>query len=227
LRRSGREILIGVGVVWGVGLALGLLWWGRNLIVYGAPDFMGLIAHDAVVVGKGRTSEFIARDGLWQTLQNGTRTLFNSFWGQLGWMALPLPAWAYRWISVAIWLSVFGWIVSLWRGRKATPSALTVSYSVLMGVAALLAVLQVIYYNLTFYQVQGRYLFPVLIPFALWLAAGLDMWPRALEQRFSNGTGRPYRWVVYVGYAIPLGVAAALGALNLWMLRYAIPSLAP
>ncbi|MFZ4814313.1 MAG: glycosyltransferase family 39 protein [Phototrophicaceae bacterium] len=227
LRRAGREILIGIGVVWGVGLVLGLLWWGRNLVVYGAPDFMGLIAHDAVVVGQGRTSEFIARDGLWQTLQNGTRTLFNSFWGQLGWMGLPLPTWAYRWISVGVWVSIAGWILSLWRGRKAAPSALTVSYSVLMGVVALLAVLQVIYYNLTFYQVQGRYLFPALIPFALWLAAGLDMWPRALEQRFSNGTGNRSRWVVYVGYAVPLAVAAALGALNLWMLRYAIPSLAP
>src|SRR5690606_22500252 len=39
------------------------LWWGRNLAVYGVPDFMGLRRHDEIVVGQMRTSELIAIEG--------------------------------------------------------------------------------------------------------------------------------------------------------------------
>jgi len=40
----------------------------------------------------------------------------------------------------------------------------------------LLALAMLIYYNLTFVQFQGRYLFVALLPFALTLAAGVDAW---------------------------------------------------
>ena len=49
---------------------------------------------------------------------------------------------------------------------------------VLLGVTAILTLLAYIYYNLTFLQHQGRYLFTALIPIAIFLAAG---WRRALE----------------------------------------------
>src|SRR5690606_2558968 len=39
--------------------ALGLLWWLRNIVVYGFPDFLGLREHDAVVIGQTRTAEYI------------------------------------------------------------------------------------------------------------------------------------------------------------------------
>lgn len=49
---------------------------------------------------------------------------------------------------------------------------------VLLGLTALLTLLAYIYYNLTFLQHQGRYLFTALIPIAIFLAVG---WRRALE----------------------------------------------
>lgn len=76
-------------------LLLGLLWWGRNLAVYGGLDALGKAAHDAVVVGQPRTSEWIAQYGLGGTVGRFLRTTFVSFWGQFGWMAAPLPGWMY------------------------------------------------------------------------------------------------------------------------------------
>ena len=52
----------------------------------------------------------------------------------------------------------------------------------LVGVAAviLLAFAAYIFYNTEFLQLQGRYLFPALIPLGLLLALGVDAWRRWL-----------------------------------------------
>ncbi|HRF98353.1 MAG TPA: hypothetical protein PLZ51_24260, partial [Aggregatilineales bacterium] len=44
-------------------LLLGMIWWLRNFSVYGFPDFLGLRAHDAVVVGQLRTATRISELG--------------------------------------------------------------------------------------------------------------------------------------------------------------------
>ena len=76
-------------------LIVGALWWLRNIGLYGWPDFLGLGRHDAVVVGQPRTADWIAREGVGSWLSLGVRTTFDSFWGQFGWMGVPMPDWIY------------------------------------------------------------------------------------------------------------------------------------
>jgi hypothetical protein len=73
-----------------------------------------------------------------------------------------------------------------------------------------------IFYNLTFVQHQGRYLFPALIPIAVGFTVGLGYWLRPFIRR------RP--WIAYV---LPLGITLLLGGIALFALWRILPGLAP
>ena len=95
---------------------MGGLWWLRNIAVYGFPDFLGLAAHDAVVADQPRTAEYIARHGMNTYLGRMLSTTFKSFWGQFGWMALPLDnvlgGWIYRGFGLLLIAGLFGFMLA-------------------------------------------------------------------------------------------------------------------
>lgn len=163
-------------------LVVALVWWGRNMAVYGVPDFMGLRRHDAVVVGQLRTSELIAKEGA-NYLPLAVRTTFQSFWGQFGWMAVPmdtiptpdLPL-VYPALLGLMLVCGVGLLVGRLRGLSRDAGAIIASMLVL-------AVLVYLYYNTQFVQFQGRYLFSALIPFAFVMAEGLDSLRRRVVPR--------------------------------------------
>ncbi|MEM6528471.1 MAG: hypothetical protein AAF653_09260, partial [Chloroflexota bacterium] len=221
IKRSRTNILRGWGVILGISFGMGLLWWVRNSIVYGFPDVLGLTAHDVVVVGQLRTAERIADAGSFAAyFQAAWQTTFNSYWGQFGWMALPLPAWVYPRIGFMLAGAFTGVIVGLVRGRTSPPTAKQWAVGALLGVTALLSAAAFVYYNISFYQVQGRYLFTAIIPFALLLAYGLNVWTRWLSDVFS-GTAS------FMPYVMPMLLAGTFGAFNLWLVRFVLPFLAP
>jgi 4-amino-4-deoxy-L-arabinose transferase-like glycosyltransferase len=164
-------------------LLMGGLWWARNLSVYGGTDFLGLGAHDAVVVGQPRSADLIAEIGMTAFLQRGVATTFRSFWGQLGWMALPLPAWAYVLIMAGLALAPVGWLLRP-RASGARPAWRAAAWLALW-LAVALTLAQMILYNMTFIQFQGRYLYPALIPVALALAFGWEGVARRLAGRWA------------------------------------------
>lgn len=198
-------------------LVLGGVWWARNLSVYGPPDVLGLRAHDAVVVDQLRTRTVIADIGVSAYLERGARTTFNSFWGQFGWMALPLPAWTYNAIALFTGVCLLGWLARARAGRRAALADEHWQRAGLLLVAVLgaAALAQFVYYNLEFYQMQGRYLFPGLLAFGLLLAPGLDGWGLLLARRWP---GLRFGVQSLVLLLIPL---------NLWLLWRIIPLLAP
>jgi len=86
----------------------------------------------------------------------------------------------------------------------------------LLLTSALLTLGLYLYYNLSYVQHQGRYLFPALIPVGLAAAVGLSGWGRVL----SRLTRRNMVWVVG---AIALSAMAALGVFALY--HFIVPAL--
>lgn len=161
-------------------LVIGGAWWGRNVSVYGGTDFTGLARHDEVTVGQLRTDDYI--DGQLggstrRYLENFAKTTFHSFWGQFGWMAVPLPVNVYRALALLTLSIVAGVPVFVWR--RGWPGVLSAAQRDVLIVFAAVIVLvgaEYVIYNLTFVQFQGRYLYPALIPLALIVAVGLAGW---------------------------------------------------
>lgn len=197
-------------------LLLGLLWWGRNVAVYGGLDVIGKEAHDAVVVGQPRTAEWIAQYGLGGTLSRFLQTTFTSFWGQFGWMAAPLPGWMVGLMAGLTLAAMAGlWFAAMDAGRRSVVSGQKNLHVLVLGLTFLLTLALHVFYNLTFVQHQGRYLFPALIPIAVGFTAGLGYWLRPLVRRGA--------WAAYL---LPFGVAILLGA-SLYALWRILPGLAP
>jgi 4-amino-4-deoxy-L-arabinose transferase-like glycosyltransferase len=211
-RRWGELVRAGLLVAVPAGL-LGLLWWGRNVVVYGGLDVLGKAAHDSVVVGQPRTAEWVADMGRTAVVRAFISTTFNSFWGQFGWMTTPMDGRVYRllWVFTAVW--VVGLLVALlwWWDRK-RPSVLAL---VLLALTFLLSLAVHVVYNFTFVQHQGRYLFPALLPIGVGVSVGLGVWLRPFIRRWP-----PLR------YALPLGLGLAMVGLAVWALfRVIVPFL--
>lgn len=205
--------LIGAGLrLFGPAFLLGFLWWGRNIIVYPGLDLLGKAAHDRVVTGQPRTADWIADYGAGETAWRLLRTTFQSFWGQFGWMGVPMPPWVYQLLLLFTGLTLLGLVTAVWQrprpARQRGPIALLLAtFGLSLGLY--------LAYNVTFVQHQGRYLFPALIPIAIAVAAA---WNALLRPFWS-------RWPA-VRYLLPFGLAIALLGLDLLALfRFILPQL--
>ncbi|MCB8943299.1 MAG: DUF2142 domain-containing protein [Ardenticatenaceae bacterium] len=195
---------------------LGALWWGRNILVYGGLDILGKAAHDAVVVGQPRTAEWIAQYGLTETAQRFLQTTFNSFWGQFGWMTVPMPTWIYRPLLFFTAIIIIGLFTHVFSPRPSPlPSPPSPLPTRLLLTTFLLALALHVGYNLTFVQHQGRYLYPALIPIGVGVAVGISVWGRPFTQRWPLAPA-----------LLSLGFALALAGLDLFALfRIILPNL--
>ncbi len=207
------KLLPSLAIVVLVAGALGGIWWLRNISVYGFPDFLGLAAHDAVVAGQPRSAEYIAEHGMLAYLGDMAKTTFKSFWGQFGWMALPLDdalgGWLYRGFLAFALAGILGALPGIRGGIALGPWALLLAA---LGIVAL----QFGYYNLEFQQWQGRYLFPALLPIACLLVYGIDFW---LERLLPRQT--------WANWMLPLAMLG-LAALDVVLLfRVIAPGLSP
>ncbi len=176
-----------------VGTLMAGWWFIRNGLTYGWLDLLGSARHDEVVVGQLRTSEASAG-----VLGGMLTTLQNSFWGNFGWMGIPLHDPVYRAYDGLLVLAVLGGLLLLLRPAQGRPSALAVALLV-ASVAAVAAAL--FGYNLKFVQPQGRYLFPALSAIGVLFALGLA--------HLLRGEGLA-PWVRWVACSLVLLAAGAL-----------------
>ena len=193
-------------------LLLSAPWFIRNGLTYGWSDLTGLARHDEVVAEQMRTSEFLALHG-WEAYWERALTFtFQSFWSQLGWMAVPLPSRVYQALALLSALLSVGFIIHLvqYRRRPAPPLSRS-SAPLLLALSAFLTLASYVWYNLTFVQHQGRYLFPALIPIGTAAALGLSTLANVLPRRI-----RPWGLVTFF---------TGLAAFNVYCLFKSIPFL--
>jgi 4-amino-4-deoxy-L-arabinose transferase-like glycosyltransferase len=206
-------------------LLIGALFWGRNLAIYRWPDFMAAIRHDQVVADQPRTRDWIAQFGSAEVVRRFLKTTFQSFWGQFGWMGVVMPDryyWALLGLTGFLLLGfLIAFIGAFTRSPQSThnqstnPQLLFTNYLLLL-LSFLTTLGLYLYYNLTYVQHQGRYLFPALVPIAAAVAVSLWAWA-ALADRLVKRN---------IGWLIPLIVVAALAALDVFALyRFIIPAL--
>ena len=177
-----------------------LIYWGRNIATYGFPDFLGLQTHDEIVVGQQRRIEFIAENGIDAYWREAFLTTFHSFWGQFGWMearladALPIAIW---FIVLLIILAVTGFVLyglGITRNQTHAPQN---TIWITLGFVMLFALAQYVYYNITFVQFQGRYIFAGIIPFAIGMVLGVDTWRKLIFNHHEY-----LKWLTVLLFAI-------------------------
>lgn len=149
-------------------------WLLRNGAIYGWTDPLALARHSEVVVGQPRTGEWIAQYGWAGWAVRFLRTTFQSFWGQFGWMGVPFQPAVYAALLLFSGLLAGGFLGWLFDRRRPALSAGQRQGAWVLLTSTLLTVALYLFYNRTFVQHQGRYLFPALIPLALAAALGVD-----------------------------------------------------
>jgi 4-amino-4-deoxy-L-arabinose transferase-like glycosyltransferase len=195
-RRSLRWAAKEFGWIALVAMLLSAPWFLRNVRLYGLTDPLGTARHNSVVVGQPLSVDWVAEYGLFGLLGRMARTTFQSFWGQFGWMGVPLHASIYLGLlilSAVLAAGCVGWLIDERCREMDQTQREGVS---LLAASTFLTVLLFLAYNLTFVQHQGRYLFPALMPIGLAAALGLE-W--LLSDRVA-------RWAAIV----LLGLACAL-----------------
>jgi 4-amino-4-deoxy-L-arabinose transferase-like glycosyltransferase len=209
--------------------------WLRNLSVYGGLDVMGLARHNAVVVGQPTTAQWISDHGVGGLLQHFFTTTYQSFWGQFGWMAVPMPDREYVILGALSVIALIGW--GWWligrrkaEGRRMKKALHLTPQATLLVLLFILAVGGYLYYNLTFVQHQGRYLFPALIPIGLAFSIGwwqiIDQIKTWLARRLSRSTRDWTPWLDEAQLILFALIFIYLARLDLVALqRYIIPNL--
>jgi len=168
-RTDRAQLIRQAALIFGVAALIVLPWYARNLTLYGGLDVLGLARHDEVVVGQLRTTAYLAEVGASGYVRNFVTTTFHSFWGQFGWMAVPMDGRTYLFLGLLSLTALGGLLARLWPRRRQCPAPAVA----LLIVTLALTVAGYGWYNLTFVQFQGRYLFPALIPLGLFFSMGL------------------------------------------------------
>lgn len=110
--------------------------------------------------------------------------LFAGFWGNFGWLQVPLPLPVYALLAAVSGMAVGGVLLRAWHARRWSPAERSTwrfpvrvaQWAVLAVVLAGLTVLAPL--ALWGWQPQARYLYPVLLPIVFLGVTGLRFWSR-------------------------------------------------
>jgi hypothetical protein len=97
---------------------------------------------------------------------------FQSFWAQFGWMGILVDQRIYLLLAVLTGLAALG--LALWIAQRLPRLPARQKWALgLLALTFLLILAGMLQYNLTFIQAQGRYLFPAIVPIAIFFVLGL------------------------------------------------------
>lgn len=156
---------------------------GEDLLVNGSaegrePLLLDLLSDVARAVGAPRRlvervlSPASWGPSAWRGYLKGALFCFHSFWGNFGWLAVPLPQVAYRLFAVACLLALVGNLLLLFRRRRGWRQGYLWLLTVALLLLAAQTLLPLVGMRGTIWLPQGRYLFPGLFVIAILLAWG-------------------------------------------------------
>ncbi|MDW8106732.1 MAG: glycosyltransferase family 39 protein [Armatimonadota bacterium] len=201
-RLQGERWTTGVlraGLTIGIAALIGGWWFVRNAILYEDPLLQRTFIK--VFEGTAKAEDFLQRGATWgQYLTLVADWTFRSFWFAYGTprtanTGLPnfLPDGVYWGLGALVALAIVGLILRL---REPTPAEVRIW----LWLNALTFALVLISFGLfirIFFQAQGRYFYPALLPISVFIALG---WERIAPA--------PYRVVVQVSLITLLGLLA-------------------
>jgi hypothetical protein len=191
--------------------AVSIWWFQRNVRLYHHPlGRQELIRPDLYAWNldpKSLFSYYFVRP-FWQNL-------FESFVGRFGWMRIRLPVWQYL-VSLLVGIALIVGAASAWREsfcrlRCRDPMIRRIGLCVVAITAALV---EVVHYNLSVTQPQGRYLFHVLPAVGTCLALGVDWWLSRFIDAQNPGIGAKPAFAL----SIVATVVCTMVVWNLWAL---------
>ena len=125
-----------------------------------------------------RAAQSVSRLGLADLALWGA-LLFTTFWGNFGWATVQLDAAWYGLLLIVTAISGAGWLKLAWRWRRCLPTLAPWQRraGAMCALAVLLVAAQMVALILSggIHQ-QARYLFPAIVPIALFLVLGWGTW---------------------------------------------------
>jgi len=174
-----RHTRVWWGMLVSVGLALAMMspWFVRNMQLYDDP--LLLKAFERTFAGTARAEQFLKGGAsMTEYLQLVAGWTYRSFWFAYGTpqtaaKGLPnfLPDRVYLVLGVWHLLTLLGFALALWRERERFAEGAYRWWAV-AGVVVLLVIGAFVRFILTYFQTQGRYLYPALVPVVLAFVVG-------------------------------------------------------
>lgn len=174
-----RGIQVWLGLLVSVGLAMALMfpWFVRNMQLYDDP--LLLRAFERTFAGTARAEQFL-KAGVTMTdyLHQVADWTYRSFWFAYGTprtaeKGIPnfLPDRVYTVLGTIHLLTLIAFALSLWREREQFGEG-AMRWWAVAGLLFVLVLGAFVRFILTYFQTQGRYLYPALVPIALAFVIG-------------------------------------------------------
>lgn len=174
-----RQTRVWLGLLVSTGLALAMMfpWFVRNMQLYDDPLLWK--AFERTFAGTARAEQFLKGGAsMTEYLQLVAGWTYRSFWFAYGTpqnaaKGLPafLPDRVYLVLGVLHLLSLLGFALALWRERESFSEGAYRWWAV-AGLLTLFVIGAFVRFILTYFQTQGRYLYPALVPIVLALVIG-------------------------------------------------------
>jgi len=175
----------------GIGALIGGWWLVRNQLLYG--DALAMRQFEQAFEHTVKPAYWLSHGWSMGTYLILVSTwTFCSFWGVFGHMYVFMPAEIYCTLGVITLAAMVGCVreeLAL-RAKSAQNRDIILVYNLVFA----LVVLAFLKFNVTFYQAQGRYLYPALVPISVFWVLGIR---RLLPARIRD-------FGAYVAVAVPL-----------------------
>ena len=188
-RLSWRATVLRLAAVWGLAFAVGGWWWAVNVLRYGHLQPEGVPGSGAIA--PGQRSSILEYAGTWLT------RLTTTFWGDFGWLELPINSIVAVVLTVVLTLAV---LLSLRAGRFRLVLLSLLSFFLLTALAMFASTYSGYEASGQYAGIQGRYLFGALVPVFAAAAIGLGA--------LTSEEGRIRRWLPVIALPIALAMAA-------------------